>query len=124
MPVAHPLRSGKKDVPAERAIGPREAQEITRACRKRLGEPRRLHQSILRHFSHYDQAVSELPPITPEEACAQAIVYLGQIQSSNWRGIRPQLARLVLLIARAARQDGYNLRVAAETSLSYIPPQP
>ena len=71
----------------------------------------------LRHFSHFDEAVASLGSLPTAEACQKAVALLGECVTRDWRGVRPQLASLLLVITQMARRDGYNLRVVAETAL-------
>ena len=71
----------------------------------------------LRHFSHFDSAISELSSLSPEESLQRAVVLLGEMSALGFRGVRPQLARLLVVLTQIARHDGYSLRVVAETAM-------
>ena len=107
--------AGKKshDAPLSKA----EIKEFNSHCNCALGHQPRREKSI-RHFSHFDSAVAELSSLSPEEALSRAVVLLGECSGRQWRGVRPQLARLLLVISQMARRDGYSLRVVAESALN------
>jgi len=109
------IKSGVKPL-VEPAMGKREAALFRKNCSKALHvKPCSLIR--LKHFSHFDTQVAQLATMDPTEACGASVVLLGDMQRAGWRGIRPQLASLLLLLAKMARRDGYSIRVVAETAL-------
>jgi hypothetical protein len=106
--------SGKKshDAPLSKA----ELKEFNSHCNCALGHQPRREKSI-RHFSHFDSAISSLSTLSPEEALQKSVALLGEMSTVGFRGVRPQLARLLVVLAQLARRDGYSLRVVAETAL-------
>ena len=107
--------SGKKlhDAPMSKA----EIKELNARLNGALGLSQPNREKSIRHFSHFDSAVAELATLSPEEALQKAVVLLGEMSAMGFRGIRPQLARLLVVLARLARRDGYSLRVVAETAI-------
>lgn len=96
------------------AISRKDAHDMAEALSLRLGEQKSRRHS-LKHFSDFDSAVPD--GTDPTAASTQAVVLLGDCTRQQWRGIRPQLASLLLLVAQMAKRDGYSLRVVAETAL-------
>lgn len=105
------------------------AHERTREAGYRLtkGEAKELKTSLdryLRHgairiktFSGFDSAVvSDLDTILPEQAIAESVSILADIQRVRGRGVRKQLGRLLIVVAKLAKSDGYSFRAVAESA--------
>lgn len=82
------------------------------------GTPRKKSSSDrIRRISQFDSRLSALPAPEPADACAEIFTIIGSMQAADWRGVRPQMARLLTILTLMARRDGYSLRVVAETAL-------
>ncbi len=107
--------SGKKlhDAPLSKA----EIKDLNARLNGALGIKQPNREKSICHFSHFDSAVAELSTLSTEEALSRFVVLIAECSGHNWRGIRPQLARILLVLSQMARRDGYSLRVVAETAL-------
>lgn len=96
-------------------ISQREAREMSRTLNRYLK-----HGPVrVKTFSGFESAVlSKHDTILAEEAVAQTVTILAAIQQAKGRGVRKQLARLLLLVGRMARTDGYSFRAVAESAAS------
>lgn len=99
----------------EPAVSRAEARVFNAHLSRSLGSfsPRRK----CRHFSHFDSAIAEAPAVTHEEATRKLCILVGECAAANFRGVRPQLSALLVVLASMARRDGYSLRVLADTAL-------
>lgn len=115
---ALPIKSGVR-LHVEPAVSREEAAKFTNGCNHALGiQPGRRR---VKHFSHFDTRVASLPAPEPDHACAELVGHIGAMQSVGWKGVRPQMAKALLILAQMARRDGYSLRVVAETALLDVP---
>jgi hypothetical protein len=112
------IRSGCKPS-SDPALSREESRLFNERLNATLGTrsaPRRL-----KHFSHFDAAMSAKgPEVSPEQACQSLAVLIGQCVASEWKGVRPQLAKALVVIAQMAKRDGYSLRVVAETAVNTL----
>src|SRR5690606_1769326 len=109
-----PVKSGKK-FRADKPVDRREAQILRDYFSSHHGDF--AGRKKLKRFSEFDSYVGNGTPLTASDAANQATEILCSLVEHGYRGIRPQLAYILLLVARLAKHDGYSLRVVADTAI-------